>query len=546
MDEKRFFRELVRNPYFIAAVFFNLLEGILRIRLAVAGGSMVNLAGNGEQGAVIRTFLAAAMSCILIGFSVTAKEGSYVRALEAGIFRIKELLFDRLTAIPLLWLENVSPDELVSARLNDINTLSNALRPLVIMCFSLVVTRIETVLFLLLKNPFVTVMMLCASPGLLLLQNRLAKSVKMQKKEELAAAQAMLGEASGDFEAQEYIKSVGLEKFFSRRFAEKQDREVQALLKLRRMEAASGAMAYLSEWVPRLLLVTAGAWQISRGKMTAGDLVVFAVLSSAATRLFAGIADLKMKLEQARASLQRAIREEDKEKERKLMVGEEGEAAAFSHVTFGYRSADSVFSDVSFVVRQGEAVQFSGPSGCGKSTALKVLCGLYPPNGGDVRAAGAANLKELRNRIAYVPQTPFLFHGSLYENIACTGTGITRNQAEALLEKMGMGQWLKEQKEGIDTVVGERGILLSGGQRQRVAVARALAKNAGILVLDEATAGLDKESEEMVYEVVRNAMAARRELTVIIVTHQEVPIPGIREISFETLGKCTAEGRAYR
>lgn len=548
MDEKKFFREVIRSPYFAAAVFFNLLEGALRIVLAVAGGNMVNLARTGGREAMIRTFLTAAALSLLIGLAVTAKEGYYVRSLEAGIFRLKTLLFDRLTAIPIRQLENVTPDELVSARLNDINALSNALRPLVIMCFSLVITRFETVFFLLWKDPFVTFVMLCASPALLLLQNRIARPVKMVKREELAAAQEMLGEAARDFEASEYIKSAGLEEFCGRRFAEKQEKEVQALLKLRRMEALSGSMAYLSEWVPRLLLVTAGAWQISRGRMNAGDLVIFAVLSSAATRLFAGIADLKIKIEQARASLQRAAREEDTEKECELSAGEEGEAVVFSHVTFGYSAAAPILKDVSFSIRQGETVRFCGPNGCGKSTALRILCGLYPPDSGEIRVAGAGCLKELRSRIAYVPQTPFLFGGSVYENIACAGSGVTRCQAEELMKNLGMGQWLREQKDGIGTTVGERGILLSGGQRQRVAVARALAKNADILVLDEATAGLDKESEALVYEAVRKAMAVRKTMTVILVTHQDVPIPGVREIPFDSFGSRTlkAEGRVVQ
>lgn len=532
MNEKQFFKSLLLNRSFTLALFFNLAEGAVRIVLSVAGGSLVDLAGRAAGAGMLWTFSVSVLLGAAIFLCVTAKESFYVRSLEGKIFEMKAGLFERLTHIPLQALKDRPVDELVSARLNDVNALSNALRPLVVMCFSLVVMRVEAALFLFWKDPFVTVATLSLSPALLVFQNHLSRPVKKQKQAELAAAQELLGEAARDFEAQEYIKSAGLETRMATRFAKKQGRQLQALLRLRKLEAIQGAVSYLSEWAPRLMLVTAGAWQIASGAMTAGDLVVFAALSGSATRLFAGFADLKVKLEQARACLQRATKKEPQEQEQQLEPGAPGEAVAFSHVTFGYEPASPVLTDCSFSIPEGETVRFCGPSGCGKSTALGILCGFYTPQQGEIRVAGAKTLAELRSRIAYVPQKPFLFDGTVYENIACVNPGLSRSQAQVLLEKLGMKEWLRGQRAGLDTPVGERGARLSGGQRQRVAIARALAKDAQILILDEATAGLDRENEQRVYQTLAAVCAQKKGLTVILVTHQPVPLPNIRKISF--------------
>lgn len=308
----------------------------------------------------------------------------------------------------------------------------------------------------------------------------------------------------------------------------KQSKQLSALYELKRIETAQEAMSYIAEWVPRLLLVTAGAWQIAHGRMSVGDLVVFSSLANSATRLFVGFSDIKIKTDQVRACLQRVIRIEEQEDEQlKLVIGKD--AVSFSNVTFGYEYKSPILKDKSFIIQHGEIVRFSGFSGCGKSTALGLLCGLYIPWEGEITVSGALNIKELRKKIAYVSQRPFIFNGTVFENIACVNPDITYSQVETILNNLGMSGWLLKQKNGLNTMVGERGRFLSGGQRKRIAIARALAKEAPLLILDEATAGLDEETERAVYEYI---VANKGEKTIIIVTHQEILIPEMRVIEF--------------
>lgn len=528
MEEKIFLKRILTNRFFWIAFFFNIAEGITRITLSVKGGNIIDSVQKNAGYEILQIFVVAVILSFVIFLCITAKEGFYVRSLEAEIFNIKQTIFDSLIRMPLQNIKNVSCDELVASKLNDVNALSGALRPLVVMSFSLVVTRIETVLFLFWKNPFVTVSMLFFSPIILVAQNYISRSVQSKKKEELSAVQEILGEAARDIEAQEYVKATVLEKQVCDRFSTKQSKQLHALYSLKRIETAQEAMSYIAEWIPRLLLITAGAWQITQGSMTVGDLVVFSALANSATRLFAGFSDLKIKTDQARACLQRVMKEEEQEDE-ELKLGPSKDAVVFSHVTFGYECNPPILEDKSFIIHHGEIVRFSGSSGCGKSTALGLLCGLYIPWEGEICVFGAFNIKELRKKIAYVPQRPFLFDGTIYDNIACVNLHITYSQVKTILDNLGMSGWLLKQEHGLNTMVGEWGRFLSGGQRRRIAIARALAKDAPLLILDEVTAGLDEETEQLVYEyIVRN----KGEKTIIIVSHQDVQIPKMHLIEF--------------
>lgn len=508
------------------AFFFNIAEGITRIALSIRGGNIVDCVKANAGDEIMRSLLVAVILSLVIFLCIVFKESLYVRSLEGEVFKLKQTAFDNLIKIPLQDLKSISCDERVAAKLNDINALSGALRPLVVMSFSLVLMRIETVAFLLWKDPFVTFSMLSLSPFILMIQAHISRSAKYKKEKVLMLEQEVLGEAAQDLEAQEYIKATVSEQLVCNRFKKKQSRQMEALYRLKKIETMQEAMSYIAEWAPRFLLVTMGAWQIAHGRMTIGDLVVFSALANSATRLFAGFSDLKIKMDQLRACLQRAVKQEPQEDDQ-ISIPRCKEAVVFSHVTFGYQNDHPILVDKSFSIQQGEIVRFDGSSGCGKSTSLGLLCGLYTPWSGKIYVSHSSNIKDLRRGISYVSQQPYLFDGTVYENIACANPDISFIEVESILTNLGMGEWLSKQRQGLNTRVGERGCFLSGGQRKRIAIARALVKDASLLILDEATAGLDEDSEKMVYKYI---LGDKGEKTIIIVTHQDLSDPRIRMI----------------
>jgi ATP-binding cassette, subfamily B, bacterial len=191
-------------------------------------------------------------------------------------------------------------------------------------------------------------------------------------------------------------------------------------------------------------------------------------------------------------------------------------------VSFGYPNRrELLFRGLSLRISPGEKVGLVGPSGGGKSTLTRLLLRLADVSGGAILIGGQdiARLRQadVRSRIAYVPQDPLMFHRSLRDNIAFGRLDASEAEIRAAAEAAhGMG-FISTLPEGLDTLVGERGIKLSGGQRQRFAIARAVVRNAPILVLDEATSSLDSQSEALIQHALLPVMEHR---TAIVIAHR--------------------------
>ena len=196
-------------------------------------------------------------------------------------------------------------------------------------------------------------------------------------------------------------------------------------------------------------------------------------------------------------------------------------AVEIRSIHFSYTGEEDVLRDFSLEVKRGECVAITGASGCGKTTLSKLLLGLYPITDGDIRVNGVAmrecDLASLRRQIAYVPQEPYLFQGSIAENIRMGRPEATEEEIIQAAKQTYAHDFIMEFPEGYDTMVGERGNNLSGGQRQRIAIARAILKDTSIILLDEATSALDNESEQAVNEALRNLQGQK---TILMIAHR--------------------------
>ena len=193
----------------------------------------------------------------------------------------------------------------------------------------------------------------------------------------------------------------------------------------------------------------------------------------------------------------------------------------FRDVTFAYRPDEPVLNRMSFVAEPGKMTALVGPSGGGKSTVLALLLRLYEVSDGDVlidgQAISAVSRRSLRQQTAYVGQDVYLFRDTIGANIAFGKVGATQDEIVAAAKAACAHEFIMGFPLGYDTPVGEHGAQLSGGQRQRIAVARALIKNAPIILLDEATAALDSESEKQVQEAIEHLCQNR---TTIVIAHR--------------------------
>lgn len=196
-------------------------------------------------------------------------------------------------------------------------------------------------------------------------------------------------------------------------------------------------------------------------------------------------------------------------------------AVRMTDIRFSYRPDKPLLEQFSMHVDKGESVAITGPSGCGKTTLSKLLLGLYPIEAGEIRLCGRSyrdmSNAEIRRQIAYVPQEPYLFGGSIRENILVGRTDATEEEIEQAARLAYAHDFIVRLENGYDTEVGERGNRLSGGQRQRIAIARAILKDAPLIMLDEATSALDNESEQLVNQALKGLHGQR---TLLMIAHR--------------------------
>lgn len=294
-----------------------------------------------------------------------------------------------------------------------------------------------------------------------------------------------------------------------------------------------------------ILLVAVRYW--IAGKISAGDIVLFqsyfAILNSKMLdfsrmirSLYNGFADATEMVE----ILDKPHAVQDRKDAKKLRVTK-GDLT-FDHVTFSYQ-ATNVLNDFNLTIKSGEKIALVGSSGAGKSTIVKLLFRFYDVTHGSIQIDGQAIDKitqdSLRANIALVPQEPLLFHRSLLENIRYGRPDASEKEVIRAAKLAHCDEFIQHFPLKYQTFVGERGVKLSGGERQRIAIARAILKNAPILVLDEATSSLDSESEQLIQDALQTLM---KEKTTIVIAHRLSTIMAMDRIIIMDQGKVVDIG----
>ncbi|MDO9224363.1 MAG: ABC transporter ATP-binding protein [Caulobacter sp.] len=278
-------------------------------------------------------------------------------------------------------------------------------------------------------------------------------------------------------------------------------------------------------------LITAGVfayagWRASTGAMNVGDFTAFMGALTAGGQSLRQLANLQTVFAEGRAAAQRLFTALDVEPEvteapeAKVLSGGDGHIV-LEAVSFTYGGGHAALANASIEARRGEMVALVGPSGGGKSTILSLIPRFYDATTGRVTVDGSdvreVTIASLRSRIALVTQEPFLFDDTIRANIAYARPEATDAEIEEAARRAAAHEFILEQPQGYDTIVGEAATRLSGGQRQRIAIARAFLKDAPILLLDEATSALDTESESQVQAALDRLMAGR---TTIVIAHR--------------------------
>ncbi|MFF2075465.1 ABC transporter ATP-binding protein [Kitasatospora sp. NPDC058162] len=355
--------------------------------------------------------------------------------------------------------------------------------------------------------------------------------------------------------AEETLGNIALVQAYNRQDWEQERFLRENLARFRATMAATRLRALFTPIVEQLELVGAlivlglGAWELVRGRLTLGELLVFVALLSRLYSPIQGIGRLSNGFFSASAAAERIIELLDQRPEvadppRPLRPARVRGAVAFDGVWFRYPdTARAALCDVSLRAEPGETVALVGESGAGKSTVAKLLLRFYDPERGAVRLDGTdlrdLALADLREHIAVLLQETLVIHGTVRENIAYGRPDATDAQITAAARAADAHEFVSRLPDGYDTVVGQRGRLLSGGQRQRIAIARAMIRDAPVLLLDEPTTGLDAESGRRILEPLGRLMNGR---TTIIISHNLLTVRNADRIVLLREGRVVASG----
>ena len=340
------------------------------------------------------------------------------------------------------------------------------------------------------------------------------------------------------------IKAFGAEETMDQRFAGAVESQRQGLDQAARKGTVLTLTAYLSDVLLIAVVFLFGGWLIAVGRITVGAFVTFVTLTGSIREAFNLLDKSMSTLRQAEAYATRLYEVLDLPQEAEgtpaasPVKQQTGDTVLMENLQFAYTPEKPVLKGVDLHVKSGEHVGVIGPSGCGKTTLLRLICGLYQGYEGNLEVLGCpvatTPLEELRSGIAVVSQEPSLFRGTIAENVRYGKLDATDSQVEQALRDARLWDFVETLEDGMHTQIGDGGSRLSGGQRQRIAIARALVRNAGLIILDEASSALDTKTEGEIQQTMDGAF---RDKTVLVIAHRFTAVAHMDRVY------CMEEGR---
>jgi subfamily B ATP-binding cassette protein MsbA len=354
---------------------------------------------------------------------------------------------------------------------------------------------------------------------------------------------------------EEVLSSIRVVKAFSRedyevkRFEQQGLEQVEVALRARSLKAKLTPMVNVNVAIGTALVLWFGARFVMNGSLTAGSLVVFIFYLGKMYKPMQELSKLTDTYSKAAIGYERI--QEVLQTDREVKDLPRAKAAPpfkgnieFEHVSFAYSPESPILKDVSLKIDAGQVAALVGPTGAGKTSVISLIARFYDPDDGTVKIDGTDirqfKQKSLRQQISFVLQDTVLFHAPLWQNIAYGKPEATRDEIVKAAELANAMEFIEKMPEGLDTMVGERGVTLSGGQRQRIAIARAVIRNTPILILDEPTSGLDANSEKLVFDALDRLMKGR---TTIVIAHRLATIQSANVIFVISDGKVAESGR---
>ena len=465
------------------------------------------------------------------------------------ITNLRVRLYAHLQRMSMSYFDKSQSGELSSIVLNDVSNMRVAfgtsfhklfVEPINIILF------VSLLLIINLKLALIAILIVPLTGAIVILIGRSIRRKSKRTAEKIARIMSIMAENLNSIRV---VKSFSMEPFETKRFTGEQERYYQLIFgraKLRLI--ASPITEMIGAFIGVSLLWIGGHDVLVAGSMSSEDFIRFILILFSVLGPIRNLSNVSVELQKGFASADRVFDVLDtpisiRSKPGAVKISELNDKISFNDVCFNYDGTDSVIKNISFKIKKGTVTALVGSSGAGKSTVADLIPRFYDVVDGSVSIDGVnvkdIEIRSLRRMMGIVSQETILFNDTIGSNIKYGLQNVSEERMKNAAKNANALDFINEQTEGFNTVIGEKGVRLSGGQRQRIAIARGILKNPPILILDEATSSLDTESEHLVQIAIDNLMAER---TVLVIAHRLTTVENADNILVMDNGEIVASG----
>lgn len=491
-----------------------------------------------------------AIFAIFISRAILGFIGDYAMSWVSSnvIAELREAMFARLIALPTTYFNDNPSGRMMSRVVYDVAGVANAATGTLTTLVKDSLSIVGLMVWLLYVNWKLTLITFAIVPGVALavkvFGGRLRKLSRRLQENQGEIVQ-VLQEA---IEGNKLVKIFGGQTYETERFNATVREQRGLTMRATIAASAQGPVVQMFAAIALAVIMGLALYQAASEQTTVGSFVSFITAMLMVLAPLKRLTDINAPIQRGLASAESVFELIDQAPEDdhgEIELGRARGEVDFEHVTFCYPGAEmAALTEVSFSIRQGECIALVGPSGSGKTTIANLLPRFFHTSSGAIRIDGVAldhiRLASLRDNIALVSQEVVLFNDTVAANIAYGARRASSREAIiAAAEAAHAMEFIEKLPEGLETLIGEKGVKLSGGQRQRLAIARALLKDAPILILDEATSALDTESERQVQAALDRLMVGR---TTLVIAHRLSTIEGANRIIALAQGRLVEIG----
>ena len=443
------------------------------------------------------------------------------------IKKLRAQLYSHLQSLSLSFFDKRQTGELSSIVINDVSNMRVAFGTSFHKLFVEPINILVFISLLFIINLKLALLSIIIVPLTGVVVVVIGKSIRRRSRRTAEKIARIMGIMSENLNSIRIIKSFAMEALETNRFKQEQERHYNLDLRQAKLRLISSPVTeMIGAFIAVILLWIGGHDVLVSNDMTSEDFIRFILILFSVLQPIRSLSKVGINLQNGFASADRVFNVLDTvpaivSKPNAIKIKDVKDEITFNNVGFNYDGTDRILKDISFTMKKGTVTALVGASGAGKSTIADLIPRFYDVINGKIEIDGNdirdLDINSLRKMMGIVSQETILFNDTIGSNIKYGLQSVTDDQLQKAAKNANAYDFISDQPNGFETVIGEKGVRLSGGQRQRIAIARAILKNPSILILDEATSSLDTESEYKVQKAIDNLMADR---TVLVIAHR--------------------------